>query len=74
MHPKPCLKNGDGWYSRPSLLSRSGSCSRHISAAMSQACHIGCWWVGGSRGSLQGPSLHLLSCLSMMNKSRLSKQ
>lgn len=46
-----CLKKGEGWYSLPpSPLSRSGSCSRHISAAMSQACHIGCWCVGGRRG------------------------
>ena len=27
-----------------------GSCRRHISAARSQACHMGCWCVGGSRG------------------------
>ena len=32
-------KKGDGWKSAPgSPLSSAGSCSRHISAAMSQAC------------------------------------
>ncbi len=31
-----------------------GSCSRHISAAMSQAYHMWCWCVGGSCGKLTG--------------------
>ena len=34
-----------------------GSCRRHISAARSQACHMGCWCVGGSRGWLTGVQL-----------------
>lgn len=31
-------------------LARLHTCSRHISAARSHACHMGCWWVGGRRG------------------------
>jgi hypothetical protein len=47
-----------------------GSWSRHISAAMSQACHMGCWCVGGSLGKLTGVQLEARIILSASKKLR----
>mmetsp|Transcript_2280 Transcript_2280/g.10363 ORF Transcript_2280/g.10363 Transcript_2280/m.10363 type:complete len:444 (-) Transcript_2280:1061-2392(-) len=40
-----------------SPATRLGSCSKQISTAMSHACHIGCWYVGGSAGHDMGVQL-----------------
>ena len=48
------LKKEEGWNSAEGSLSSVGSCMRHISAAMSHACHMGCWCVGGSLGEREG--------------------
>mmetsp|Transcript_10685 Transcript_10685/g.32117 ORF Transcript_10685/g.32117 Transcript_10685/m.32117 type:complete len:245 (+) Transcript_10685:301-1035(+) len=50
------------------LSSSEGSCRRHISAAMSQACHMGCWWVGGSLGHDTGVQLEALMMRSASRK------
>jgi len=47
-----------------------GSWSRHISAAISQACHMGCWCVGGSLGKLTGVQLEARIILSASRKLR----
>lgn len=43
-------KNALGVNSALGSASSVGSCMRHISAAMSHACHMGWCAVGGSRG------------------------
>ena len=45
-----CVTDGKG----KCRVAHPGSCSRHISAAMSQAYHMWCWCVGGSCGKLTG--------------------
>lgn len=53
-----CRCTASGAVELPSgRATHAGSCSRHISAAMSHACHMGCWCVGGSLGQDTGVQL-----------------
>ena len=52
------VKKGEGANSAlPSPATRAGIWRRHVSTAMSHACHIGCWYVGGRRGDETGAQL-----------------
>ena len=52
------MKKGEGANSAlPSPATRAGIWRRHVSTAMSHACHIGCWYVGGRRGDETGAQL-----------------
>mmetsp|Transcript_26521 Transcript_26521/g.71716 ORF Transcript_26521/g.71716 Transcript_26521/m.71716 type:complete len:277 (-) Transcript_26521:801-1631(-) len=64
------LKNEEGLNSAVGLAMRVGSCIRHISAAMSQACHIGWLCVGGRRGYDTGLQLAAVIMRSASRKLR----
>ena len=67
------VKNGDGVNSTvESPLISVGICRRQISTAMSHACHIGCWYAGGSAGHEMGAQLFARMIRSARRKLRNS--
>ena len=55
--PAPCAPEPPSPEPRASPFSKPGICNRHVSTAASQACHIGCWYVGGIAGHDTGVQL-----------------
>ena len=67
------VKNGLGANSTfGSPATSDGSWSRQISTAMSHACHMGCWYVGGSAGQDMGVQLFARMIRSASKKLRNS--